>query len=552
MAMSAGLEDADSARKGWSTQMSATTAPSGMAKGEAADDRGAVAIARVASGSVANLLGAAVAAACVFGLTIILTRGLAQDQAGVFFAATSVFLLLSTLSQLGTGTGLVYFVSRSRALGRRTDISAYLRTAIRPVLWVSLVASLALFVLSPTVARLVTPDQVDTTTTYLRALSLFVPFAALENVLLAATRGMGTMRANVLVEQVGRPLLQLVLVGAVVLLGLPGVSVAWAFGYLPAMVVAWLWCRRRVTGAGNRPEPGASPKRREIAGAFWRFTLPRTATSIIQVLMQRFDIVLVAALAGVREAAIYAAATRFVVAGQIGTGAISSAAQPQLGRLIALGDRAATNAIYQTATGWLMMVTWPIFLIFLCFQQTLLGVFGEGYSAGSSVMILMSLAMLVATGFGMVDMVLAMAGRTTWNLMNALVAVTVTIGLDLWLIPTHGVLGAAVGWAAGIVCQNTLALSQVGLSLRLHPFGRMTATVAGLAVSCFLLLPLLVRSLMGQSVPALLVASLSATLIYLPALWMLRRRLHLDQLPFTRLVRRPRGQLRSGDAGQQQ
>ena len=57
-------------------------------------------------------------------------------------------------------------------------------------------------------------------------------------------------------------------------------------------------------------------------------------------------------------------------------------------------------------------------------------------------------AMLVATGCGMVDMVLTMAGRTSWNLGNVLLALGVNVGLDLLLIPEHGVLGAAIGLAA--------------------------------------------------------------------------------------------------------
>ena len=42
-------------------------------------------------------------------------------------------------------------------------------------------------------------------------------------------------------------------------------------------------------------------------------------------------------------------------------------------------------------------------------------------------MVILSLSMLVATGCGMVDMVLIMAGRTSWNLGNALLALAVNL-----------------------------------------------------------------------------------------------------------------------------
>ncbi|MGH3471552.1 MAG: polysaccharide biosynthesis C-terminal domain-containing protein [Nocardioidaceae bacterium] len=487
---------------------------------------------RVASGTIVNLAGALVAGVAGLGLTVVVTRGLSQTDAGVFFSATSVFILVSMLSQLGTGTGLVYFVSRCRALQTNQLIPYYLRAALRPVLVVSILCSVAIFAAASPLAELTTPSHAGTTASYLRVFAVFVPFAAMENVWLSATRGLATMVPYSVVEQVARPILQLALVAGVIFAGASTASWAWAVSYAPAAVFAWFWWERMV----RLRAPTVGPTTPGLTKAFWKFTMPRSATSVIQILMQRFDIVLVGALSGAVNAAIYAAATRFVVAGQIGTTAIGRAAQPQLGHSLARGDRVVTNHIYQTSTAWLMLVTWPMFLIFIGFQDTLLRVFGKGYSAGSVVMILISLSMLVATGFGMVDMVLAMAGRTSWNLMNALVALTVNVGLDVWLVPVHGVLGAAIGWAAAILTQNMLALTQVGTVMRLHPFGRITASAGVLSVLCYLVVPALTRLQFGQTVKGLLVAGVLGSAIYAVGLWRLRSTLELASLR----IRRPR------------
>src|SRR3954462_56079 len=97
--------------------------------------------------------------------------------------------------------------------------------------------------------------------------------------------------------------------------------------------------------------------------------------------------------------------------------------------------------------------------------------------------------MLVATGCGMVDMVLSMAGRTSWNLVNVLVALAVTIGLDVFFIPRLGALGAAIGLAGAMVANNVLPLIQVGRIARLHPFGIGTVAAALLSLGCFGVLP---------------------------------------------------------------
>jgi O-antigen/teichoic acid export membrane protein len=246
--------------------------------------------------------------------------------------------------------------------------------------------------------------------------------------------------------------------------------------------------------------------------------------------MQRLDIVLVAALAGAVPAALYTAATRFLVVGQMGNRAISLAVQPRLGESLARGDLQQTRHFYQTATAWLMLVTWPLYLMFVVFGVQLLSIFGRGYDAGSEVLFLLSLTMLLATACGMVDMVLNMAGRTSWNLANVALSLGVQLGVDLWLIPDHGILGAAIGWAAGIACANLVPLTQIGIALGLHPFGRTTATAAVLAFGCFGIVPWLVRFGLGTSWTSVLVSLLVSGCLYASLLWRLRRPLQLTAL----------------------
>ena len=181
--------------------------------------------------------------------------------------------------------------------------------------------------------------------------ALLVPWAALEYVMLSATRGLGTMRPYTLVGQVVRPVLQLALVLAVLATGAE-VDLAWTWTapYLLTGVLALTWWRRLVPARAGVPERAALPWRE-----FWSFTAPRSLASMAQMTMQRLDIVLVAALSGPRSAAVYAAATRFVVLGQLARTAVSLAVQPQLAAELATtghdrGPVASTPRQYRAKT----------------------------------------------------------------------------------------------------------------------------------------------------------------------------------------------------------
>jgi O-antigen/teichoic acid export membrane protein len=309
---------------------------------------------------------------------------------------------------------------------------------------------------------------------------------------------------------------------------LPAFALAWAAPYLPVAVLAGFALRRLYRH--GRPPTARSRRgeRRRLRQDFWRFTAPRALASVAQLALQRVDVLLVAALGGLVAAAVYAVAGRFVVLIQFANQGLSQSIQPRLAEALAIGDRTAANHLYRIATGWLVLVTWPVNLLVMLFAPVYLAAFGDGYRAGAHVAVVLGAAMLVATGCGMVDMVLAMAGRTSWNLVNVLVALAVTIGLDVLLIPRLGALGAAIGLAGAMVANNLLPLIQVGRIARLHPFGIGTGVAALLSLGCFGVLPWAVTAAMGRSGASLAVALGAAVPLYCAAAWLLRDRLALD------------------------
>jgi O-antigen/teichoic acid export membrane protein len=485
------------------------------------------AVARTARGGLANMAGSALAGGTGVVVTWIVARSLGAEQAGAFFAATAAFVLAGGLAKLGTQTGLVYWPARLRATGRAHLLGACLGAGLVPVLVLSVVLAVIMWLAAPEIARATahdTPQVVGAHTAGIRALAAFLPLQALTDALLTATRGYGVMRPTVLFDRVLRSGLQLLAVAAAGLAALwttgslPVFAFAWAVPYVPVTVLA-ATSLHRIHRAG-RP-PGATTRRVERRGLrrdFWRFTGPRALASVAQLALQRVDVLLVAALGGLTPAAIYAVAGRFVVLVQFANQGISQSVQPRLAEALATGDHRTANELYQTATGWLVLVTWPINLLVIVFAPVYLRLFGDGYPAGAGVVVVLAAAMLVATGCGMVDMVLAMAGRTSWNLVNVLIALGVTIGLDVLLIPRYGALGAAVGLACSVVVNNLLPLAQVGRTLGLHPFGRGTRAAAALSVTCFGVLPHLAGPAAGLAVglPA-----------FVGGAWLLRDRLAL-------------------------
>ncbi|MBR8741259.1 lipopolysaccharide biosynthesis protein [Nocardiopsis sp. MG754419] len=497
---------------------------------------------RVLRGGVVNMAGAVVGAALNLALIIAITRAFSQETAGLLFFATSVFLILAAMANLGAPDGLVYFIARMRVFGRPGGVPALLRLAMGPAVATSLVSAALLLVFARPLAEALGPEEAAT---YLRLLAVFLPFAVLTDSALAATRAHHDMTATALVDKVGRPSAQLALVGLIVLSGSGGLlALAWAGPYLPAAVLAWFWAGRIIRRSAPVPDGTFSeapavpddatthgpPDRRThpvTPAVFWAFALPRALGGVAQMGVQRGGVVMVALLNGLTGAAVFTAATRIMVVGQFGTQAVLNAAQPRFAELLASRDHAGVRSLYQAGTAWLVCLTWPLYLSALVFAPEVMRLFGAEYAAGATVLVVVCAGQLVASVLGMGDLVLTMTGRTGLNLANNLLSLLVNLGLCVLLAPSYGAPGAAVALVAAVLVRKVLPLWQLRSLVALHPVSRPVLVAVGGASLWFGAVPLLAGAVVGGGLPTLVLAVSVGALGHLASVWWLRDHLEL-------------------------
>jgi O-antigen/teichoic acid export membrane protein len=488
-------------------------------------------LARLARRGTASVVGAGFSSAFGVLLVVIVTNGFTPAVAGTLFAATSTFLIVESVTLLGTDTGLVRWLPEQLASGRGQDVRRTLLVAVLPVLVGSVAVAALVGATAPTLAPvLVGTDSAPTMTVMLRVLAVVLPVAALHDLVIAATRGAGSMRPTVLVENLGRLGLQALAVLVVFAAGggALALAAAWSAPYLGGLAAGG-WCLRRLV---RRSTAGLAPDVpptgwRTLAREFWAYTTPRAAARVTQTALKRSDIVMVAALASPSAAALYAAATRFIVLGQLFVQAVQQALAPQMSALFARAEKDAADALFQAATRWSVLASWPFYLVLAGFSPTLMGVFGHGYHVASDVVVILSLTMLLATACGPVDSVLLMAGRSWLSLRNSTVALAVNVGLNVVLIPLAGIRGAAVSWSVAIVVRNLLPLNQVRRQLGMWPGTSSTLLVSMSALLCFGGVDVAALSL-DLDRPAAAAALVVASCAYAVSVWRWRDRLGLD------------------------
>lgn len=501
---------------------------------------------RVAEGGGLNLAASAVSAALTLGLTSMVAKSLDQSSAGVFFAMTSLILIGVSLAEFGSEASMSRFLPVALDQGRVNDARGILALGILITSAVGSAIAVLILVWSTELLSLVQspagPEPSGTEELALIA-AVVVPVAALGRVLLSATRGFSTIVPTAVGDKVVRPALQLALVGVAASSG--GVAaflLGWSIPYAVVLVLGAVSIVRLMADRSSRSTQDTERMLlRRLALVYASYTGPRAVASLLQSIMQRADIIVVASLRGPRDAAVYAVVTRIVVFGQFLGQAIQQVLAPHLSSLLAAYDRQATSELVRATTAWSVLATWPIYLLAIVSAPSILTLLGgASYSRQDATLTLaiISVAMLVAKFLGPVDTLLLMAGRSSLSLAISTVATAANLLLLILLVPDLGVLGAGISWAVAVLIRNLLNWFAAWKSTGVTAWGKPVVTAALIACVSFVAVPALLRAWIEPRDGWQVVGFVGGVLVYSWLLYLRRDVLRLGVLVPERLNRR--------------
>ncbi len=173
-----------------------------------------------------------------------------------------------------------------------------------------------------------------------------------------------------------------------------------------------------------------------------------------------------------RDVGIYSVAVKvssFVV---IGLGIALPIVAPLFSQFSETRDNKLTEALFRTVTKWLCYSALIIFACIAIFRVELLHLFGKPCTAGATALLILAAGELADAVTGPTGVLLAMTGKQKWELANTTSMVAFNFLLNLVLIPTMGLIGAAIVAAVSIATAtiNGLKLIQVYMlfGLRAH------------------------------------------------------------------------------------
>jgi len=193
---------------------------------------------------------------------------------------------------------------------------------------------------------------------------------------------------------------------------------------------------------------------------------PLYLSSLTLYILTQADLWIVGSLGSIGDAAIYGAVAKMVVLLGVALTIVNTVVMPLISEYFSLGKMKDIEGMLR-ATASLASAPSVIFFVAIClFSSDLLTlVYGEGYSDGSLVLMILSFGQLVNVLSGSCAVVLMMTGLQVVLLRITILSGVVSFCGGVFLIGSYGIEGVAFAFALGMIVQNLCMLLMVKFKL---------------------------------------------------------------------------------------
>ena len=411
------------------------------------------------AGTAANVIGLGVGIASALGLQILLGRTLVPGAFGLVTEAVQVAFVASAGSRFGMDMAAVRLVS----IGRGAGAAGHLRSLVERCALAALGASIVLAALLAATSPLY-----DSYGHVIALAAAGLPFIALANVYLGATRGLGQMRQTLYVFWIGQPLLWIAIAGAAIAAGggTDAAVLAYDASWLVAALAARALWRREASGFAERSASGA-----EVRAAL-RYGLPRAPAALLAQSIFWVDLWVLAAFEHGTELDAYAAAARISQVLLLFLTSLNLVFSPFAADLHARGQLQRLDELFKRSTRWALAATLPLLIVLFIGADDVLHAFSGRFEVGEGALRILLVGQAANVATGSVGFLLIMTGFTGLDLLDNVLGTALLFGLAVALTAAFGIEGTATAAAVSVAALNVLRLAQVRHRIGVQPYER--------------------------------------------------------------------------------
>jgi O-antigen/teichoic acid export membrane protein len=340
--------------------------------------------------------------------------------------------------------------------------------------------------------------------------ALAIPFLAFARVAAAYVQSANDIYRMSVLHHLAQPIANLALLAGAIRLGfgLEGAVGAFVLATAGSAVLGIHYLSKTLPRSA---EPGVVARTRHHA--LLVYSLAVMLAGLNSEIILRAPIILLGHLTNEAEVGVFSAGASFALSFGFVTMTFLQPAMPVMVELYEARRFDGLRRLYLDVSRWTLAAVMPFFLFLCLFRADLMRLFGQKFSAGATVLMILSLAWLIYFGKGPADAILQMTGLQNLGLANVLGAAVLTVATNYLAIPRYGATGAAVATASSIALWALAEYLEVRLIYGLSPWSRGAVGIL-LAALATAVVTVLLRPWVPWAILFLVAASLYGALYF--------------------------------------
>ena len=388
--------------------------------------------------------------------TFLVARLLGPAALGTFSVAWANTDLISKVSVFGLDNAITTFIARSEANKEHERSRAlYLAAVILVLVQSFLVAVAGVIALHFLASRIAYPREMISALAFL----LFaLPGVGLYRVSTSISRGMKVMKHDIFSRGMTEPLATTIAFLIALTIGLKEFApeTAAIIGTGASGIVALILAGRLFRRSGS----GHASVLAEIKPLL-AYAAPITAYQILNAFIFRLDVIMLGWFIGrapgvtLATVGIYGAVVDVAGGLRKVNQSFNPIFAPVVAGMTATGEHKEAAAAYARIAQWMLWILLPAVTVMALSGSVILLIYGKAFEQGGAWLAIVA-AGCATNAFVSLGETVILVQRPRLNLVNSIIACTIAVPVNLWLIPRYGVTGAAISILVPYIIQGIL------------------------------------------------------------------------------------------------
>ena len=192
-----------------------------------------------------------------------------------------------------------------------------------------------------------------------------------------------------------------------------------------------------------------------------RTSYPMALSAISYFLMQSTDVLFISAYDTFESVAYYSIAVKLATVTALALISVNIVIAPKIASIYNDKNFSELKLILKKATRINVLISLPIIILLICFSEYILSMFGINYILAKNALWILLIAQFFNSITGPSALYLNMTGRQKKLNVILLISLIINVVLNIFLVPTFGMLGAAIATTTSFVLSKLFASALV-------------------------------------------------------------------------------------------